>query len=170
MALLSCGLVRRPSVPSLLCSSFFQQLLHRQSAAVANKSSDLLPAFSHPLSQWGSCFLALFVPSLSLWRHRTHSLFLPLSSLSLVSTRFLFFTISQTPLRHHFSLLHALFILSLSRSHGLTIRANNTCCDSRSLDKDAKKPIFYPQPEIVDNRRLRPTGHQFIFRGNTCAQ
>lgn len=52
---------------SLLCFSFYQQLLRRHSAAVANESSDLLPAFSHPLSQPGSPFwLSLSSISLSL--------------------------------------------------------------------------------------------------------
>lgn len=41
---------------SVLGFSFYQQLLGRHSAAVANESSDLLPAFSHPLSQPGSPF------------------------------------------------------------------------------------------------------------------
>lgn len=54
----------RPAL-SLLCFSFYQQLLHRHSAAVANESSDLLPAFSHPLSQPGSPFW-LSLSSLSL--------------------------------------------------------------------------------------------------------
>jgi len=43
------------------CFSFYQQLLLPVKLSItlqlsANKSSDLLPAFSHPLSQPGSCF------------------------------------------------------------------------------------------------------------------
>lgn len=32
------------------------------------------------------------------------------------------------------------------------------------------RKAFYPQPEIVDNRWLQPTGHQSIFHEDTCAR
>lgn len=45
---------RHPPALPLLCFSCYQQLLGRHSAAVANETSDLLPAFSHPLSRPGA--------------------------------------------------------------------------------------------------------------------
>lgn len=80
---------------SLLCFSFYQQLLRRHSAAVANESSDLLPAFSHPLSQPGSPFWlslsSLHCPSISMASSSTFSLtflFLPVCVFAAVPLRF----------------------------------------------------------------------------------
>lgn len=59
---------------SPLCFSFYQQLLLPAKLSVtpqlsANKSSDLLPAFSHPLSRPGShCWLRLSFPA-SIYLH-----------------------------------------------------------------------------------------------------
>lgn len=163
---------------SLLCFSFYQQLLRRHSAAVANESSDLLPAFSHPLSQPGSPFwLSLsslsvsLPPPLSVYLHGIffHILsYLPLPPcLCLCSSPASF---CYTTLRHSLPLSSTLFFFyPPPSSQGLSGKASDTCCNSRSLDKTATEETFRPQSEIVDNRWLHPAGQQSIFHRNTCA-
>lgn len=109
------------SVVAALCFSFYQQLLLPATLSVttqlsANKSSDLLPALSHPLSPAGLSILAPLSPPLSL-------------SLSVYLT--------SCHLRPHFLPLPP---LSRPAPRGLT---SSTCCDSRTLDK---KKTFHPQP------------------------
>lgn len=166
---------------SLLCFSFYQQLLRRHSAAVANESSDLLPAFSHPLSQPGSPFwLSLSSLSLSLPPPLfvcLHGIFfhilsyLPLPPCLRVCSGPASFC--YTTFRHSLPLSSALlfffFSISPQSSQGLSGKASDTCCNSRSLDKTATEETFRPQSEIVDNRRLHPAGQQSIFQRNTCA-
>lgn len=100
------------SMSLLLCFSFYQQLLLPAKHSVtlqlsANKSSELLPAFSHPLSWPQSCFWHLFVLCLSIFYVTSVS---PSSSQSLVPTPFLFFTTSQMPFKHLVSLSYPLFV------------------------------------------------------------
>lgn len=164
---------------SLLCFSFYQQLLRRHSAAVANESSDLLPAFSHPLSQPGSPFWLSLPPP--------HTLFpLYCSYISMASSSTFFLTFLFLPVFVFAAVLlrfatqpsdipscslppSFFFSISPQSSQGLSGKASDTCCNSRSLDKTATEETFRPQSEIVDNRRLHPAGQQSIFHRNTCA-
>lgn len=151
---LICGLEARRVVcrcrrrrRSVFFFSFSRQLLLPARPSVtpqlsANKSSDLLPAFSHPLSRARLSFLAPFVLALPL-------------SLSI------FMSSSST----HLFLLS----LSLSRSRGLKPARPPAHATTAALLTRRRTTHFIRDPKIGDNRRLPGTGRRFIFQGgHTC--
>lgn len=150
---------------SCCCFSFYQQLLIPLKLSVtlqlsANKSSDLLPAFSHP-QPVRLALLALFVFSLSrsIFMSSPFTLFcFPSLTQSFVPT---FFLLSSHRHPSDISNSHAapLFFLCQLVLWGQTVNANSKCYNSRGLDKKKEE-----NQNSRHNRRPHYTGRHVILQ------